>query len=205
MRPDTENDGERSMRIETRCLSVAVIVAALVAGCSAGGGEESEGGSATTRPADEVTGAAGEPEGGVSWSGAGPYTATSSGGTEVTITAVGIDGAPLRADTIRWRIEAGDAPENAPLTVDVVSPEMPMHGVVRYAAEALGGGAWSVETPIPMEGRWILYVNLDSGVDAAEFPVDVAPSGDGLGGAMHEHGTMEPDGSAADTAGRRRL
>lgn len=83
---------------------------------------------------------------------------------------------PLRAGTNRFQVALeGSRPADRPVTVDLVSPTMPTHGIARYAA-APAGEAYSVEVTIPMEGRWLLYVNLDHGDDAAAFDLDVAPA-----------------------------
>jgi hypothetical protein len=59
-------------------------------------------------------------------------------------------------------------------SADLVSPTMPTHGIVRVPATAHPEGGYIVDTDIPMEGAWVLYVNLDDGEDFAEFPFQVA-------------------------------
>ncbi len=58
-------------------------------------------------------------------------------------------------------------------SADLVSPSMPSHGITRYAAVPAEDGSYLVETEIPMQGDWVLYVNLDDGGDSAEFPFEV--------------------------------
>ncbi|MDT8341354.1 MAG: hypothetical protein RQ751_07555 [Longimicrobiales bacterium] len=61
------------------------------------------------------------------------------------------------------------------VTVDFVSPTMPMHGVARLAPTRTDSGV-VLNLDIPMEGSWAVYVNLDgTGADAAEFLFEVPP------------------------------
>jgi hypothetical protein len=74
--------------------------------------------------------------------------------------------------------------------VDLVAPDMPMHGITRFDAEAISADEYLVEMELPMEGRWLVYVNLDIGVNAASFEVDVPPSDVG----SHEnHDSPQPE------------
>lgn len=81
-------------------------------------------------------------------------SAAPSAGLNRLVIEVGTDGSP-------------------PRSVDVVAPQMPMHGVVRRIVE-WDGEHWSVQVEIPMPGEWVLYVNFDEGSDAAAFPFVVA-------------------------------
>ncbi len=68
----------------------------------------------------------------------------------------------------------------SPRSLDLVSPEMPIHGLVRR--EVVDG--W-VDIDLPMEGRWTVYVNLDeAGATTSEFRFDV-PSGEAGGHMRH--------------------
>jgi hypothetical protein len=69
-----------------------------------------------------------------------------------------------------------DGPHRTVKSVDLVSPAMPLHGVVRFPVEEAGPYSYLAGVHIPMDGRWALYVNFDDGSDAAEFLFDVAPS-----------------------------
>jgi hypothetical protein len=95
---------------------------------------------------------------------------------------------PLEPGPHRLRLELPVGMNPAALTADLVSPSMPMHGIVRVALEVEDGSAGAVvPLDIPMEGEWALYVNVDGiGADAAEFLFDVAPGPDG---PTHNHDT----------------
>lgn len=130
-----------------------------------------------------------ETRGGDSW------TASSTSGVEVRIS---VDPLPLRPGPARLEIAlAAPPPEVLPLSVDLVSPEMPMHGIVRYEAEASSAARYHAVVEIPMEGFWELYVNLDYGADAAVFELDV-PAPAGSGSHLH-HGPREAADADADT------
>lgn len=148
-----------------------------LAACSTGDAEETPAGSVDAPP--EPAPAAATPDG---------WTATSPRGTEVTVRA---EPTPLTAGPVRFEILSPNAPDG-PLTVDLVSPSMPMHGIRRYEAVGLENGTWVVEAEIPMEGRWGLYVNLDHGAEAAEFLFEAAP---GEEGTDHRHGGPESSGA----------
>lgn len=110
------------------------------------------------------------------------WTAASTSGTGVTVSA---DPVPLRPGPLRLSIELDPEPsEPFPVTVDLVAPEMPMHGVLRYDAESVSPNAYVATVEVPMEGFWELYVNLDFGADAAVFELEVAPP---YGAEPHSH------------------
>ncbi|MEE9470538.1 MAG: hypothetical protein V3W32_02395, partial [Gemmatimonadota bacterium] len=93
--------------------------------------------------------------------------------TPVTVTTANV---PVRLGPLSLNIAIrSDSPEPLPVSVDLVSPEMPMHGIRRFDAEAISPTEYTVNLEIPMEGRWLLYVNLDAGVNAASFELDVPP------------------------------
>jgi hypothetical protein len=63
----------------------------------------------------------------------------------------------------------GSAPQRSAISVDLLSPTMPAHGIVRYPVVE-----GSVTLDLPMAGRWAIYVNLDAiGENTAEFVFDV--------------------------------
>lgn len=119
--------------------------------------------------------------GGAFLEGAGPWTTTATDGSRVTLSA---DPAPLAAGPVALTISVHRSADGvAARSLDLVSPSMPMHGLVRY--EVVGAG---VELEIPMEGRWAMYINLDeSGTQYAEFVFDAAPAE--AGGHMHHGGS----------------
>ncbi len=106
----------------------------------------------------------------------GPWTTQSTDGTRVTLSA---EPAPPSAGPVKLIVAVDAAASEArPVSVDLVSPTMPLHGVVRY--DLVEGEAG---IHVPMEGRWALHVNLDEiGTNSAEFLFDVEPSG---GSAHH--------------------
>jgi hypothetical protein len=75
-------------------------------------------------------------------------------------------------------------------SVDLISPTMPAHGIVRSPVQGTPDTGYSVAIDIPMEGTWAIYVNLDEvGGDAAEFIFKAGA----LGGSGHEG--MDMDGA----------
>lgn len=94
-----------------------------------------------------------------------------------------IEAPRVGSNTIHIGVSAGSPP---PLSVDIVAPEMPMHGVARHRIES-NGGEWSARVDIPMPGNWLLYVNFDAGGDAVEVPLTVVGSGSDLDEAHHHH------------------
>jgi len=182
-----------SMRVRARRSGLAghaavlAVILAVASGCtSSDASEDAASGSdgvATTSAVDALD-HGGEPAQPGDPPGTGPMRSRTGGGTEVVLRRVEPDSGPLVAGPVRWRIETSLPLERAP-TVDLVSPEMPMHGIVRYPSTASDADGWDVETPIPMEGRWHLYVNVDDGADAAEFILDALPGEAG----GHEHGS----------------
>lgn len=63
----------------------------------------------------------------------------------------------------------------APLSVDIVAPHMPMHGVVRLPAQQ-HDTQWIADVDIPMAGQWTVYVNFDEGEVAAAVHFEVRDS-----------------------------
>ena len=120
---------------------------------------------------------------GVPFAEAGRWEGESSGGTPVTVTTPNV---PVRLGPLSLNIAIrSDSPEPLPVSVDLVSPEMPMHGIRRFHAEAISPTEYTVNLEIPMEGRWLLYVNLDAGVNAASFELDVPPPEEAE--SVHQH------------------
>jgi hypothetical protein len=133
-----------------------------VGGCAPGGAE---------------AGSAGAPEANASevqteWSG------VTTSGLSVTLRPNAV---PLTVGETRFHIAFRTPPtEDLPVSVDLVSPEMPMMGVRRYLAVARGD-AFTVDATVPMAGLWQIYVNVGDGADAASFEIEVesAPGEDG--------------------------
>ncbi|MFV2005964.1 MAG: FixH family protein [Longimicrobiales bacterium] len=107
------------------------------------------------------------------------WEAISPSGTSVTVTATPY---PVRVGDMSFHIEFGQAvPDSVPVSVDIVSPEMPMMGIRRYAARRMANGDYMVAAPIMMDGLWELYVNLGVGADAALFEFEAEPGEEGAG------------------------
>lgn len=71
---------------------------------------------------------------------------------------------PVPVGRTTFLIELEPVPADTPaVTVDILSPSMPAHGIIRYAAVAAGPGRFRADAEIPMAGDWSLYVNLDEG------------------------------------------
>lgn len=101
-----------------------------------------------------------------------PWSVVSSGGSRVTLL---VPEGRLHPGPLRIGIEI-DAAAVRPHSLDVVSPTMPMHGVVRVPVREGPDERFEARAEIPMEGRWAVYVNLDpDGGDTAEFLFDVEP------------------------------
>lgn len=112
-----------------------------------------------------------------------------------------VDPYPMRVGDVGFHITFGVAvPDSTPVSIDIVSPDMPMMGIRRYAAERMANGKYMVTAPIMMDGLWDIYVNLGSGADAAEFELEAQPSDDGSG---HQHGGSAGDSASKGEAGDR--
>ena len=112
----------------------------------------------------------------------GRWVGETSTGTPVTVTT---PDPPVRAGPLTLHIEvANSGGEALPVTVDLVAPEMPMHGIMRFEAEARSPEEYVAELDVPMAGLWMVYVNLDIGVNAASFEFRIPESGEE---ADHQH------------------
>jgi hypothetical protein len=124
------------------------------------------------------------------------WQATSASGQRVSLSLSGSVAVGSLTFAISTTSDGGPAS-----SVDVLSPTMPLHGVVRYPVEAVDPQLGHVVIEIPMAGDWTLYVNLDDGSDAAEFPLRVplpAAAGDVADHHMHTRTRQEGhDGHAA--------
>ena len=112
----------------------------------------------------------------------GPWTVTADDGSHVTLTTSAEAALQPGAVTFSISVHSTDG-KRSPRSVDLVSPSMPLHGVLRH--DVTDG---KVDIDIPMAGRWAIYVNLDeTGATTAEFQFDV-PAGD-TGGHNHPGGS----------------
>ena len=110
------------------------------------------------------------------------WTGTTTSGLAGTVRP---DPFPVRVGETEFKILfGGGVPDQTPISIDVVSPEMPAMGILRYRAETVGPGEYVARARIGMGGAWEVYVNLGDGTDSAPFAFSVDP-GD-LGGHMHE-------------------
>jgi len=109
---------------------------------------------------------------------------------------------PLAGDVLLQVQVDGEVPDPDALTVDLVAPHMPAHGIVRFPVRVTAAGDMEAGIRVPMEGTWKVYVNLDSGAQAAPFQFQVAP-GEGDHGHSghdhhdHHHHSSAPEGGAA--------
>jgi hypothetical protein len=110
-----------------------------------------------------------------------PWMTTASNGSQVTVET---DDAVAPGVPFVLKISVRDPADLAralsATSVDVVSPAMPMHGLVRIPVTE-----GEARIQIPMDGAWALYVNLDdTGAASAEFLFEVS-AGDAGGQVRH--------------------
>ena len=100
------------------------------------------------------------------------WTGTTTSGLAVTVKP---DPFPVRVGETEFKISFdGGVPDQTPISIDVVSPEMPAMGILRYPAETSGPGEYVARARIGMAGAWEIYVNLGDGTDSGR--VGVAPA-----------------------------
>ena len=115
------------------------------------------------------------------------WVGTTTSGLAVTVRP---DPVPIRVGVTVFRIFFEHAlPSDVPVSIDVISPEMPVMGLMRYPAEPSGTNTYISSANIRMDGAWEIYVNLGDGTDAAPFAFDVQP-GDAGG---HDHTVGDTD------------
>ncbi len=101
------------------------------------------------------------------------WVATTTSGIEVTVRP---DPVPLRVGVTVFQISFEQSiPADVPVSIDVISPEMPAMGLMRYPAEPSGPKMYTASAEIRMGGAWEVYVNLGDGTDAAPFAFGVQP------------------------------
>jgi hypothetical protein len=107
-------------------------------------------------------------------SGAAPeWLGATTSGIEVTVRP---DRVPVRVGVTELLISfERELPDGVPVSIDVISPEMPVMGLMRYPAESAGPKTYRASADIRMEGAWEIYVNLGDGTDSAPFAFDVQP------------------------------
>jgi hypothetical protein len=86
------------------------------------------------------------------------------------------EGGELRVGPNRLTIRTGVA-NPPPLSVDIVAPAMPSHGIVRHSIAAIDD-SWIATVTVSMPGDWVLYVNFDDGSTAVAFPFTVIAPAD---------------------------
>lgn len=120
------------------------------------------------------------------------WIGTTTSGIEVTVRP---DRVPLRVGVTVYQISfEDDIPDDVPVSIDVISPEMPVMGLMRYPAERSGPNTYTVSAEISMDGAWEIYVNLGDGTDSAPFAFDVHPGESG----GHDHMVGDADTPAAE-------
>ncbi len=163
-----------------RSLLMATALLLALSGCSSGPGEETDAPAGNGDRSSET------------------LQGVSTKGTPVTVTPASL---PVRAGPVDLLVDVDTTAEQPlPVTLDVVSPEMPIHGVLRFPSRAESPRRYRIRAEIPMDGRWMLYVNLDYGGDAAELVLDVEP-GPEAGG--HRHGDPSSVGDSTPATGAR--
>ena len=124
----------------------------------------------------------------------GRWVGETAAGTPVVVTTTN---PPMRPGSISLQIQVDNpGPEAFPVSVDVVAPSMPLHGITRFDAQAISAEEYLVEIELPMGGRWLVYVNLDIGPNAAFFEVDIPPS-EGASQGKHDSPRPEEEAGAA--------
>ncbi|HEX7050481.1 MAG TPA: hypothetical protein VF188_09795 [Longimicrobiales bacterium] len=132
---------------------------------------------------------------------AGPAAEWSARSTAGVPVRVAPEPNPPSIGRLRLRITVADSAVEAPgLTVDLVSPTMPLHGITRFPATRIAPGRYSVDAEIPMEGPWSIYVNLDDGGNTALFDFDVAAPGTQAAGAADAMRIQATPGVVDDSA-----
>jgi len=173
-----------------RAMAPAILVLGfLVAGC---GGEsvEAAGGSALASDANP---------GGIEHAPAteaqplGTMTSSTPKGVSVHLT---VDPDRPLAGPVDLRVHVDhQAIDPSGITVDLVAPRMPAHGIRRFPTHLNDRGEIEGKIRIPMEGLWMVYVNLDRGSEAAPFEFEVLPGVDDHG---HDHDTDSESSSGHD-------
>jgi hypothetical protein len=101
------------------------------------------------------------------------WIGTTTNGVGVTVSPHRV---PIRVGVTVFQISFEDeVPDDISVSIDVISPEMPVMGLMRYPAEPSGPSTYTASAEIRMDGAWEIYVNLGDGTDSAPFAFDVQP------------------------------
>ena len=101
------------------------------------------------------------------------WSGITTSGLDVTVRP---DRVPVRVGVTVFEISfEHEVPDDTPVSIDVISPEMPVMGLMRYPAEPSGRNTYTASAEIRMDGAWEIYVNLGDGTDSAPFAFDVQP------------------------------
>lgn len=99
------------------------------------------------------------------------WIGATTSGIQVTVRP---DPIPVRVGVTVFQISfEDDVPDDIPVSIDVISPEMPVMGLMRYPAEPSGPNTYTASAEISMDGAWEIYVNLGDGTDSAPFAFGV--------------------------------
>ena len=102
---------------------------------------------------------------------AAEWIGATTSGIRVTVRP---DPIPIRVGVTVFQISfADDVPDDISVSIDVISPEMPVMGLMRYPAEPSGPNTYTASAEISMDGAWEIYVNLGDGTDSAPFAFGV--------------------------------
>jgi hypothetical protein len=108
---------------------------------------------------------------------AAEWVGTTTSGIGVTVRPGNV---PVLVGVTAFQISFERAvPDDVPVSIDVISPEMPVMGLMRYPAERSGPNTYTSSADIRMAGAWEIYVNLGDGTDTAPFAFDVQASDPG--------------------------
>jgi hypothetical protein len=149
-----------------RNVAAVALLALFAWGCSPSDAEAGleEDGSAEVASFESV-GSGNDLENAAEWIG------TTQSGIKVTVRP---DRVPVHVGRTNFQISfEQDLPDETSVSIDVISPEMPMMGLMRYPAEPSGTRTYIASAEIRMDGAWEIYVNLGDGTDAAPFAFDV--------------------------------
>lgn len=101
------------------------------------------------------------------------WSGTTTSGLKVSVRP---DRVPVQVGVTVFQISfEHEVPDHIPVSIDVISPEMPVMGLMRYPAESSGPNTYTASAEIRMDGAWEIYVNLGDGTDSAPFAFDVQP------------------------------
>ncbi|MGI8843569.1 MAG: hypothetical protein ACR2HZ_07715 [Gemmatimonadaceae bacterium] len=119
-----------------------------------------------------------------------PWVGWTPGGIEVSVAP---DTTPVSIGSVEFQIRiAGGSAPGSRVTVDLASPTMPMHGITRFPAARAAPGTFHSRVIIPMEGEWIVAVNVGNDLETAEVAFRVERPSDAGAESGHAHAGHEP-------------